>query len=492
MSRLNPRAPSFMRGSCIDRLYPHRKRPRLQHVRALLLAGLIPAALAAAAVFPATAGAATRGFHVYDLSSYRLYFNGVVSGSDETTAPALHSILQPGVGYDDFEQTYILGETTQAEASYAVLQNGMGIAGIGTFRPYMQIYSISDDKVYCTVDFGACSPQGTTYVDGSTIEYLDPPGTVHNIPAGQGQAQAATLNQFCADDNSATCTFTPTGQQEVWSPSHQVGDTFINNTNVLQHPEVDIDDSVGTSDSIDVTVKAGFKLFKVVDVSISATYGHEWTTEHRFIKKYPYDCEPHNKCWLEEMVPMLRTTGDFTLKLGNTTWNLPGVYFDSPDPNGNGAVSANAVPLTQSQLSTLAPGVHIVKRATRTYTLPRAAGRNAIARPSLHLAVSGPRTVRAGTLNTYRILLTRSQPQDRVSYTLRNVRVQTDRGRRLGSWLVSQLLPRQTRTLLLRVAVPASARGRVCFAATATAKNAHSTRIRYCAAVTSLPPPFTG
>lgn len=31
--------------------------------------------------------------------------------------------------------------------------------------------------------------------------------------------------------------------------------------------------------------------------------------------------------------PIIRDTGNFTLKVGNTTFNLIGVHFDSPDPN---------------------------------------------------------------------------------------------------------------------------------------------------------------
>jgi hypothetical protein len=134
-----------------------------------LAARLIAVALGAAMVFPAGAGAFTWGFRVYNDSSYPLVFSGVVSG--DTSAPTVGSVLPPGVGYDDFEQTYYLGQTTQAEASYAVSNDRVGI---GTFRTDMEIYSISDNKVYCTVDFGVCNPQGTDYVDGDTLTYLDP------------------------------------------------------------------------------------------------------------------------------------------------------------------------------------------------------------------------------------------------------------------------------------------------------------------------------
>ena len=53
--------------------------------------------------------------------------------------------------------------------------------------------------------------------------------------------------------------------------------------------------------------------------------------------------------------PLLRSTGDFTLKLANTTWHLRDVYFDTPDPNGSGAYKVNSVPTPRS-LAAPVPG----------------------------------------------------------------------------------------------------------------------------------------
>lgn len=42
----------------------------------------------------------------------------------------------------------------------------------------------------------------------------------------------------------------------------------------------------------------------------------------------------------------LTGTGDLTLKLGNTTWNLSGVYFNTADPDRSGRYVADDAKLT--------------------------------------------------------------------------------------------------------------------------------------------------
>ena len=67
--------------------------------------------------------------------------------------------------------------------------------------------------------------------DATQAQFVDEPGTVIDIPAGRGQAQAGVLEQLCSADSSpATCTFSPTSQVEVDSPTHVVGPPLINKT----------------------------------------------------------------------------------------------------------------------------------------------------------------------------------------------------------------------------------------------------------------------
>jgi hypothetical protein len=495
MRRASSSATKCLRAICFDRRHQLSDRGRrngpMRHVRLALLAGLIPAALAASVLLPAGAGAATRGFHVYNFSSLPLFFNGIQSGDFSGGAPNPSHILQPGVGFDDFEQTYVFGQTTEGVVSYAVLNGQPGPpVGIGTFTAHMQIQSVSTNNVYCTVDFGACDPQGTGYIGGSTLTYLDPPGTVHNFAPGQGQAQAATLNQFCAVDNAATCKFTPTSETQVEAPIHQVGNALINTTDVDQDTRVTISDTVGSSDSVGVDVKAGGKIAGIVDASITAKYSHEWTREHTFTQDVTVHCPPHSKCSIMDTAPMLRDTGNFTVDLGNTTWNLPGVYFDSPNPAGNGAFLVEAERYAGNQRTALPPG-RIVLRGS--YTLPRHARVNPIAEPKLHLAIAGSRTVAAGHIASYQIDVSASQPDNQLAYALRNVRVVSTRaGHRVRRSLLSALPRGHSRTLLLRLTVPnahasSSAQRTFCVDVNAAARHAIGAHARFCATVASAP-----
>jgi hypothetical protein len=77
-------------------------------------------------------------------------------------------------------------------------------------------------------------------------------------------------------------------------------------------------------------------MFELVNVSISATYGHTWTTSHEFDESMTATVPPKTKVCLDDAPQMLRDTGNFTITLGNTTIHVTHVYFDSPDPDGNG------------------------------------------------------------------------------------------------------------------------------------------------------------
>jgi hypothetical protein len=90
------------------------------------------------------------------------------------------------------------------------------------------------------------------------------------------------------------------------------------------------------SNSIGVSVTAGTSLFDIVTVELSAEYGHEWSQSQEFTHSVDVEVPPGWEVWLTDSTPMIRDTGDFTIKLGNTTWHLRNVYFDSPNPDGNG------------------------------------------------------------------------------------------------------------------------------------------------------------
>jgi len=449
-------------------------------VRRVLLASVVPPMLVATASFPSVANAATRGFKVYNLSSYAIKFLGV-SGADFDGTPPVGSILQPGAPYQDFEETYKFGQTTTGVAKYAVLDANGNPTGTNFFAT-MQIYNVN--TTYAAAGTSATEGQPPIYLQGSTNgvdtnTLLDPAGTVHNIPAGQGQAQAAVLNQFCVDGNSATCDFTVTSEKHFEGAQHFITSYANHDKNITNDYTYNQGDEVGSSNSVEVAVKAGGKLFKIVDAEISVTYNHTWTETHSFSTSVTVHCPPVSLCSIYGIAPMLRDTGNFKLTLGNTTWNLPDVYFDSPEPSKVESFASTTEPLTAKQLKTL-PFGH-VRSATEPYRTPSGAP---IVRSRLHLTVAGPRIVAAGDRASYRITLSRKQSNHELVYTPSNIRVvSTQAGHRVGRWRLSTLSPGTARTLILHLRVSPKARRSFCLVTAAAGRDTRSARTRVCAAV---------
>ena len=195
-------------------------------------------------------------------------------------------------------------------------------------------------------------------------------------------------------------------------------------------------------------------------------------------------CPAHFKCWISAVQPMYRDTGDITLTLGNTTWHLPGVYFDSPDPTGDGAYEVDEQPLTATEQATLPKGFTRQLGSGRNfYRMP---SRSQIAKPTLHLALSGPRTVNPGSRVMFALGLTASHPEGRASYPVTHVNVRANRGTAPGHWLLGTLPAGRTRVLLLVEQVPRSAHGQFCISISAKAPHARSARARSCETVAAI------
>ncbi len=104
--------------------------------------------------------------------------------------------------------------------------------------------------------------------------------------------------------------------------------------------------------------------------------------------------------------------------------------------------------------------------------------------PKLRLVVTGPRTVTAGRIARYRIILSVTQTRNRRASPVRNVQVRsTHAGRPVGRWLFPTLPLGRSRALHLKVTVPSGARGRFCITTDATAKRARGASLRYCAPI---------
>jgi len=451
-----------------------------ERLRAILLAGLTAAGLSAVAILPAAASASTDGFHVYDYSRWPIQLTGM-SGDFSGGHPQVGQIITPGNGYHDFELTYNFGKSTFGDALYAPLNGQAG----QTIDAYFEIGGSNTVNAGCGLISapGVCTPSQSTKGQ-SSVYYEDPPGTVVNLPASDAQAQANVLAQQCVNGNASNCQFTVTGETKFDSPLHQVGLALDNNTSEPQNTTISRSDTVTSSNSVEVGTEVGGKIADLVSVKVSAQYSHTWEQSHTFEQSVSVNCAAYSRCWVSAVQPMFRDTGNFTLTLGNTTWNLPGVYFDSPDPNGNGTYRVDEKPLATSEKATLPKALTSPLGAgTGEFRMP---ARSSIVKPKLHLALSGPKTVSAGSQVIFRVRLTRSRPGRQASYTVQHVKLHNTRGTTIGSWHVRSLTPGRTRTLRLRVRIPRSAHGQVCFAISAHAAHTRAATVGRCVRVAAL------
>jgi hypothetical protein len=205
----------------------------------------------------------SRAFHVYNLTSVPWELN-TITGSYEGT-PQLGSWLQPGQN-DDFEASVGSQDTISFNTNDTGVTIELDVDGFGGTSSFV------------------VSEGGPDHADtnGQTINLLEPAGTVINYDGSQAQQQATTLKQLCAVDADAACTFTPTSETTVDGPQHQVGDAFTNASSLEAHYTLAEKDTVGISDSVEISASVGAKLFDLVDTSITATYRHGWITSHEY------------------------------------------------------------------------------------------------------------------------------------------------------------------------------------------------------------------
>ncbi|WP_163803874.1 beta-propeller fold lactonase family protein [Mycolicibacterium anyangense] len=297
----------------------------------------------------------TRGFDVYNLTSKPLtlvdYYG---ENRPQGNVPAIGSVVQPGQAMH-FEVVYRFLITNNIvypvfsgpdDARYVVGLQAGPFGGPGTG---------------CNVVGGAgqqCSPtpNGPDLIAGNTVKLLDKPGTTVEFGPGQAQDQAKVLNSLCYQDSKATCTFKADRQIDTFGLEKAIVNDLVNEsrTEVLVRA-LALSDTRSESDSVKVTAKLSRSfLEKIVNLEISAEYGHTWTYTHTFTETITIRQPPRTIGGVQAQQAVYRVYGDFTLKMGNTTFTLRDVYFDTPNPNITGRYR-----VTEEPLDTPADGVAV-------------------------------------------------------------------------------------------------------------------------------------
>ncbi len=288
---------------------------------------------------PGVGSASSRGFKLYNLSNYHLRLAHVDPMDDYPVdfegRPPDGAGLEPGA-LNDWELKY---HGYAAKLIYDIVGYPEGARHL---RVTIRTGVFANDSTckWYPIGLGTCTAGGLALTVNNT------PGTVITIPAEQREDAAATLHDLCVNSDLATCDFKPTKEDKTHTPAHVVGEGVANCGDTPVETVYKATDEVDQTNSIGVSLSVGANLFKIINVAISTTYRHDWTQKHTFEQDVSLHINPGFIAWVTATAPIFRDTGDFTLKLGNTTWNLGGVYFDTPDPDRSGQYVADDAKLT--------------------------------------------------------------------------------------------------------------------------------------------------
>ena len=224
-------------------------------------------------------------------------------------------------------------------------------------------------ETQCVTSGGACDPASTTVgqraalLSSATVIITKDAAVeadVHEI--------AALLKTYCADGKVAECSFQVTRQDDkALGARHQVGGALINPSTEKQSTTISVSDTVSESDSVNVSAKLSggilTKLASLINVEITAAYGHTWTKTHTFTQSVTMTVPPQHIGTIYATQPVYRSWGDFTVKVGKTTHHLKNVYFDTPRDDGrapSGGYVTDTQPITPETLAALPPGTTLV------------------------------------------------------------------------------------------------------------------------------------
>ncbi|MCQ4043404.1 hypothetical protein ACFOSC_02260 [Streptantibioticus rubrisoli] len=188
--------------------------------------------------------------------------------------------------------------------------------------------------------------------------------------ASCGFVVAATVPSSAADEptreailadcesGSGKCTFNSPQMGEPYLGNFvQVSDTLYNCSTSDTTKKLTWTQKVGSTDSVGVSVSAGGTLMGLVNVSVTATYGHTWTSETSESDEQNVTAKPGEVAWISRAQLMQKVSGEWQThydspKWGHYYWFVPDT-ITSPAKNGTGGKSSSIVvrsrPMTDAE-----------------------------------------------------------------------------------------------------------------------------------------------
>ncbi|MCF3144482.1 hypothetical protein [Streptomyces platensis] len=158
-----------------------------------------------------------------------------------------------------------------------------------------------------------------------------------------------TRDQLIADCSSGEgkCSFNePTLGKAYLGDFRQVSNSLYNCSTSDATQSMGWADTVGSTDSAGVSVTVGGKIADLIDLSVTATYSHTWSSSHTENSSLNMTVKPGEVGWISRAQVMQTVTGTWQThydspKWGHYYWFVPDTVT-GPAPNGTDGQS-NAV-----------------------------------------------------------------------------------------------------------------------------------------------------
>ncbi|MFE1311896.1 hypothetical protein [Streptomyces sp. NPDC058755] len=174
-------------------------------------------------------------------------------------------------------------------------------------------------------------------------------GMVAAMAAPASADDQPTRAQLIADCDSGLgkCTFNEPQLGEAYlGDFHRVSDSLYNCSTSAATQSMTWSDTVGSTDSAGVSVTVGGKIADIIDLSVTATYSHTWSSSHSESSSINMTVKPGEVGWISRAQVMQTVSGTWQThyddrKWGHYFWFVPDVVT-GPAPNGTDGES-NAV-----------------------------------------------------------------------------------------------------------------------------------------------------
>jgi hypothetical protein len=271
-----------------------------------------------------------------------LKFTGYNGGTgDLDSGPATGTVILPG-GEASWAVTWYLFSVGSVTPQFSTVGFGAtpsdpGYIPAGLSSNFQLTFKTKPRETQCSSGGeGQCN-----VVNDRLAVALNKGNPVVTLDAADSAKIAAVLSGICNDSSQASCSYNATSQVAGFTGVRTIGIPVTNETSIPTTYSIAIADQVSQTDSVGISVKlsggALAKLASIINVEITTNYGHSWTNTHTFTQTINVPVRAGYTAWIEGSAPVWRVTGDFTIKLGNSTYQLNGATFDTPNPNGIGS-----------------------------------------------------------------------------------------------------------------------------------------------------------